>query len=73
MSTEAPRRRRSGAALAGTIGGYVALCILAGLGVGLAIDRILHTAPVFLIGGVVIGFVFSFYLIYKLAMGELGE
>jgi F0F1-type ATP synthase assembly protein I len=72
-STEVKRRRRGGVALAGTIGGYVALCILAGLGLGAAIDRILHTAPLFLISGVVIGFVVSFYLIYRLAMGELEE
>jgi F0F1-type ATP synthase assembly protein I len=51
----------------------VALCILAGLGCGLAVDRILHTAPSFLIGGVVTGFILSFYLIYRLAMAELGE
>jgi F0F1-type ATP synthase assembly protein I len=51
----------------------VALCILAGLGIGLVIDRTVHTAPLFLISGVVIGFVSSFYLIYRLAMGELGE
>ena len=65
------RRRRGGFALAGTIGGYVALCILIGLALGIFLDRALHTAPLFLIAGVVLGFVASFYLVYKLAMGAL--
>jgi F0F1-type ATP synthase assembly protein I len=59
--------------LAGTIGGYVALCILIGLALGIVLDRVLHTAPLFLIAGVVLGFITSFYLIYKLAMGALEE
>jgi F0F1-type ATP synthase assembly protein I len=56
--------------LAGTIGGYVALCILLGLGIGFILDRILGTAPLFLIAGVVVGFIASFYLVYRLATGE---
>jgi F0F1-type ATP synthase assembly protein I len=59
--------------LAGTIGGYVALSILVGLGVGLLLDKFLHTAPTFLIVGVLIGFLVSFFLTYKLAMGELAD
>lgn len=70
-SSNRNRNRRSGLELAGTIGGYVALCILAGFGVGFVLDRVLHTAPLFLIAGVVTGFIVSFFLIYKLAMGEL--
>ena len=77
MSAQRPassrRRPRSGFALAGTIGGYVAICILVGLAVGLLLDHLLHTAPLFLIAGVVVGFVASFLLIYKLAMAELME
>jgi F0F1-type ATP synthase assembly protein I len=57
--------------LVGTIGGYVALCILVGLAVGYLLDRLLHTAPLFLIAGVVLGFIVSFYLVYRLAMAEL--
>jgi F0F1-type ATP synthase assembly protein I len=57
--------------LVGIIGGYVALCILAGLVVGLLLDHFLGTGPLFLIAGVVIGFVASFYLTYTLAMTEL--
>jgi F0F1-type ATP synthase assembly protein I len=57
--------------VAGTIGGYVGLCILAGLAAGLLFDHVFGTAPLFLIGGVVIGFVASFFLIYRLAMREL--
>jgi F0F1-type ATP synthase assembly protein I len=72
-SIEPERRHRGGVALVGTIGGYVALCILAGLGLGLLADHVLHTAPLFLIGGVVLGFIMSFYFIYRLAMGELGD
>jgi F0F1-type ATP synthase assembly protein I len=65
------KRSRSGLALAGTIGGYVAICIGVGLGLGLLVDRILHTAPLCLISGVVLGFAVSFLLTYKLAMREL--
>jgi F0F1-type ATP synthase assembly protein I len=67
------RRPKSGFALAGSIGGYVALCILIGLALGILLDRLLHTAPLFLIAGVVLGFIVSFYLVYKLAMGALEE
>ena len=68
-----PGRRRSGLALAGTIGGYVALSILVGLGLGILLDRLLRTAPLFLIVGVVLGFMTGFYLTYRIATGELGE
>jgi F0F1-type ATP synthase assembly protein I len=67
------RRPKGGFALAGTIGGYVALCILLGLALGIVLDRVLHTTPLFLIAGVVLGFIASFYLVYKLAMGALEE
>jgi F0F1-type ATP synthase assembly protein I len=59
--------------LVGIIGGYVALCILAGIVAGLLLDRLLGSSPVLLITGVLVGFVASFYLIYRLAMAELGE
>jgi F0F1-type ATP synthase assembly protein I len=72
-SPDPERRQRSGLALAGTIGGYVAFCILAGLGLGVAVDHVAHTAPLFLISGVVVGFLLSFVLMYKLAMRELGD
>jgi F0F1-type ATP synthase assembly protein I len=72
-STSQGRPPKSGLALAGTIGGYVALCILVGLGLGLLLDRLVGTAPLFLITGVVLGFITSFYLTYRLAMGELGD
>lgn len=68
-----PGSRKSGIALAGTIGGYVALSILVGLGLGILVDHVLHTAPIFLIVGVLIGFATSFYLTYRIATGELGE
>lgn len=75
MSADTPpgreRNRRSGLALVGTIGGYVALDILVGLALGYILDRALHTGPLFLIAGVVLGFIVSFFMIYKLAMGEL--
>lgn len=72
-STDSKRRPKGGLALAGTIGGYVLLCLVVGLGLGLLLDHLLHTAPLFLIGGVVLGFVASFYLTVRLAMGELGD
>lgn len=72
-STGSGGRQRSGFALAGTIGGYIALCILVGLGIGFLVDHAAHTAPLFLITGVVLGFVVSFVLVYKLAMKELGD
>lgn len=73
QSSRSGSQGKSGLALAGTIGGYVAVCIAAGLGLGILADYLLHTGPIFLIAGVVLGFVVSFYLTYKLAMGELGE
>ena len=72
-SPQPDRRQRGGFALAGTIGGYFALCILAGLGIGFALDRAIHTTPLFLITGVVLGLVLGFVLVYKLAMRELGD
>jgi F0F1-type ATP synthase assembly protein I len=71
QSDRSARRRRGGVALVGVIGGYVGLCIGLGLGIGWLLDVALHTLPLFLISGVVIGFAASFYLIYRLAMGEL--
>lgn len=53
------------------IGGYFALCILAGLGLGFVLDRVLGTSPWLLIAGVVVGFIVGFYLVYKLATAEL--
>ncbi|HZU13218.1 MAG TPA: AtpZ/AtpI family protein [Chloroflexota bacterium] len=77
MSPRSPnqpgRPQRSGLALAGAIGGYVLLCIVLGLGLGLLLDKVLRTGPIFLIVGVLAGFGASFYLTYRLAMGELGE
>lgn len=64
---------RSGLALAGTIGGYVALCILVGVGLGVLLDQVFGAGPLFLIAGAVLGFIASFYLTYRVAMGELGD
>jgi len=64
---------RSGLGLLGAIGGYVALSLLIGLGAGWILDRVLGTAPLFLITGVVLGFITSFYLTYRLAIGDLAE
>lgn len=72
QSSNSPeRRRRGGVALAGIIGGYVGVSILLGLGIGWLLDRTLGTTPLFLIIGVLLGFTVSFYLTYRLAMGEL--
>ena len=65
------RRRRGGVALLGVIGGYVGLCIGLGVGIGWLLDTVLHTTPLFLLIGVLVGFGLSFFLIYRLAMGEL--
>jgi F0F1-type ATP synthase assembly protein I len=71
-SSASPERRpRGGVALAGTIGGYFALCIFGGLGIGIGLDHLLRTSPLFLICGVVVGFVVGFILVYRIAMGEL--
>lgn len=67
------RRRRGGVALVGIIGGYFGVCILLGLVIGWFLDRFLHTAPLFLIAGVVLGFILSFFFVYRLAMGELSD
>jgi F0F1-type ATP synthase assembly protein I len=40
---------------------------------GLLLDKVLHTGPTFLIIGVLLGFIVSFFLTYKLAMGELAD
>jgi F0F1-type ATP synthase assembly protein I len=71
QSQSSERRRRGGVALLGVIGGYVGLCIGLGVGIGWLLDVFLHTTPLFLIAGVLIGFGLSFFLIYRLAMGEL--
>jgi F0F1-type ATP synthase assembly protein I len=67
------RRRGGGVALIGTIGGYVAACILGGLVVGWLADKLVNTSPLFLISGVVAGFVLSFYVTYRVAMREVGN
>src|SRR5579859_7192746 len=64
---------RSGLALAGAIGGNVVACLVIGLIVGVVLDRLLHTSPLFLICGVVLGFAASFFLTYRLAMREMGD
>lgn len=71
QTDKSERRRRGGVALLGVIGGYVGLCIGLGLGIGWLLDVVLHTTPLFLIIGLLIGFAGSFFLIYRLAMGEL--
>lgn len=73
QSTESGPGRGSGLALAGTIGGYVVLCLALGLGAGFLLDRVFGTAPLLLISGVVLGFAVSFYLTYKLAMREIAD
>jgi len=60
-------------ALAGAIGGNVVACLVIGLIVGVVLDRLLHTSPLFLICGVVLGFAASFFLTYRLAMREMGD
>jgi len=72
-TSESRPRRKGGVQLATSIGGYVGFCILAGAVVGVLLDKVIHTGPLFLIAGVVIGFIVSFYLVYRLAMGELGD
>ncbi|MGH2449432.1 MAG: AtpZ/AtpI family protein [Chloroflexota bacterium] len=57
----------------GTIGGYVALSLMIGLGIGLLLDYLFHSSPLFLIAGVVLGFIASFYATYRVATGELGD
>jgi len=67
------RRRRGGIALLGEIGASSAIFIAGGLVAGLVLDRAFHTAPVFLLVGVLGGFGAAMFNIIRVAMEDLGE
>ena len=48
------------------VGWYIAICIVGGLLLGLAIDRKLDTLPFVTIAGVILGSILAFYGIYKM-------
>jgi len=47
------------------LGWYVALCILAGVGLGLALDHWLDMMPLFTLVGLVIGLLVAFIGVYR--------
>ena len=48
------------------LGWYIALCILAGVGVGLALDHWLDMMPLFTLLGLVLGLFMAFVGVYRL-------
>lgn len=53
------------------LGWYVALCIVAGVLIGIALDAVAGTAPLLLLVGVVLGSVAAFWGVYKLILPVL--
>ena len=53
------------------LGWYVALCIVAGVLIGIALDKAAGTAPWLLLVGVVLGSVAAFWGVYKLILPVL--
>jgi len=51
---------RFGALRLMVLGWYVAICLLLGIGGGLWLDSILHTAPLFLLLGLFLGLIAAF-------------
>ena len=50
------------------LGWYIALAILAGMAVGLLLDRWAGTSPLFLLLGLVLGVVLAFYGTYRMSI-----
>ena len=55
------------------MGWFVAACIIAGLGGGILLDRLLETLPLFSLLGVVLGSATAFYGVYRLVRPLMGE
>lgn len=53
------------------LGWYVALCIVAGVVIGIALDDLADTSPLLLLAGVVVGSVAAFWGVYKLILPVL--
>ncbi len=59
--------------LASGIGLQFAASVLVGLGLGLLIDRFAHTAPWFLLLGLILGIAAGAYSVVRTAMREMGQ
>ena len=46
------------------IGGVIALCLVAGMGLGWLVDGLLHTFPVFVLAGLALGIAAGCYYTY---------
>ena len=53
------------------LGWYVALCIVSGVLIGIALDAVAGTAPWLLLVGVILGSVAAFWGVYKLILPVL--
>ncbi len=50
------------------LGWYIAICIVAGVGGGLGLDRLTGTAPLFTLLGTVLGSIVAFWGLYKMVL-----
>ena len=55
------------------LGWYIATCILIGVVVGVWADRILGTAPLFILVGLALGLLSAFYGLYRIVLKTLAE
>ncbi|MFH1382261.1 MAG: AtpZ/AtpI family protein [Chloroflexota bacterium] len=55
------------------MGWYVGFCIVLGVIGGLWLDGKLHTSPVFLITGLILGIVIAFYGVYRMILPNINK
>ena len=72
MPPQEPKQGLAGAYRHAWLGMQFAAAILMFLGIGYVLDRLLHTLPVFMIGGTLVGAVLGFVSIYRRIVGGDG-
>ena len=55
------------------LGWYIATCILIGVVVGVWVDGILGTAPIFILIGLALGLLSAFYGLYRIVLKTLAD
>lgn len=55
------------------LGWYMAVCILAGVGVGVLLDRWIGSGFVFLLAGVLFGTILAFFGVYRMVLPFMDE
>ena len=55
------------------MGWYVGICIFLGVWGGLKLDEKLHTSPVLVIVGLVLGIIVAFYGVYKMILPNIKQ